>query len=277
MLIDTHCHLNIMVRDYKTKKNYVPFSETEKKACLEIIQDAEKNTVSKIINVGTDLIESKTCIEIAQFSPNVYATIGLHPTDAQKDSWQNVIKEFKKLIAEHPEEIVGIGECGIDRYHHYEAQLQADVFKAQIELALEHNLALVVHSRDAAEETLEVLDQYKNETNLRGTMHCYSYAPSYAQDVLKMNFVLGLGGTITYKKNEHLREVAQQTPLDRIVLETDAPFLAPQEHRGKPNKPAYIKNIAEYLAELTNTSFETVATQTTENALKLFNIKETAK
>lgn len=276
MLVDTHCHLNMMVRDYKIKNRDNPFTETENAQCLAFIDEANKHQVSTIINVGTDLIESIRCIEIAKLSPQIFATIGLHPTDAKKDSWKNTISKFKTLLSDKNNKIVGIGECGIDRYHHYEAQLQKDVFKAQIELALEHDLALVVHSRDAAEETLEILEQYKNESNFRGTMHCYSYSPDYAQEILKMNFMLGLGGTITYKKNEHLRKVAQETPLSRIVLETDAPFLAPQEHRGKLNKPAYIKNIARFLAELRNEPFETIATQTTKNALELFNIKKTA-
>lgn len=272
MLVDTHCHLNMMIRGYDSKTD-IPLTEEEKGKCLKIIEEANNNNVSTIINVGTNLIESKTSIEVAHLSSHVFATVGLHPNDAKKDSWKEVMATFQTLIKENPKKVVGIGECGIDRhYPGYNLELQRDAFKAQIELALEHNLGLVVHSRDAAEETLEILEQYKNESNLRGTMHCYSYTPDYARDILKMDFVLGLGGTITYKKNDHLRQTAKETPLSRIVLETDAPFLAPQEHRGKPNKPAYIKNIAQYLAELKNETIENVAIETTKNALRLFNI-----
>jgi TatD DNase family protein len=276
MLIDTHCHLNMMVRSYDAK-THVALTDEEKEQCLKIIGEANSSNVSTIINVGTNLIESKTSIEVANLSSHIFATVGLHPNDAKKDSWKAVLAEFQTLIKENPVKVVGIGECGIDKhYPRYDLDIQKDVFKAQIELALEHNLGLVVHSRDAADETLEVLEQYKNETNLRGSMHCYSYTPDYARDILKMNFVLGLGGTITYKKNSHLREVAKETPLSRIVLETDAPFLAPQDHRGKPNKPAYIKNIAQFLAKVRNESFETIAKETTKNALTLFNIKQSA-
>lgn len=266
-----------MIRDHEPK-NHVPLTQEEKSKCIEIIKDAAQHKVSTIINVGTTLVESKMSIEVAELSPNIYATVGLHPNSTKKDSWKEIVAEFRTFIKQHPEKVVGVGECGIDKhYPNYNLEVQRDAFRAQIELALEYNLGLVVHSRDAAEETLNILDEYKNETHFRGTMHCYSYTLDYAQDILKMNFVLGLGGTITYKKNDFLREVAKETPLSRIVLETDAPFLAPQEYRGKPNKPAYIKNIAEYLAELKNESFATVATQTTENALRLFNIKAAGK
>jgi TatD DNase family protein len=276
MLIDTHCHLNMMVRGHEIKNRALSLTKNEITLCADFINEASNQGVSIIINVGTNLLESKISIEIAQLSPNVFATIGLHPTDAETNSWKEVIKEFRDLLNSHENKIVGIGECGIDRYHHYDAQLQEAVFKAQIELALEHDLALVIHSREAAEETLKILDEYKNESNFRGTMHCYSYGIDYARDIIKMNLVLGLGGTITYKKNDFLRQVAQEMPLSKIILETDAPFLAPQDFRGKPNKPAFIKNIAEFLAELRNESFEIIATQTTNNALQLFKIQKPA-
>jgi TatD DNase family protein len=262
----------MMIRDHEPK-THTPLTAEEKTKCFAVLKDAAEHKVSTIINVGTTLVESQMSIEVAQLSPHIFATVGLHPNSTKKDSWKSVIAEFRNLIIQHPEKVVGVGECGIDKhYPNYNLEVQRDAFRAQIELALEYNLALVVHSRDAAEETLQILDEYKDETDFRGTMHCYSYTPDYARDILKMNFVLGLGGTITYKKNDFLRTVAKETDLSRIVLETDAPFLAPQEHRGQPNKPAYIKNIAEYLAELKNLSFAAVALQTTNNALRLFNI-----
>ena len=171
------------------------------------------------------------------------------------------------------EKIVGVGECGIDRhYPDYNLQLQVDLFRAQIELALEHDLAVVVHSRDAYDETLRVLEEYaKHEP--RAVIHCFSYDKMFADQVISWGFYVGIGGPITYPKNNELRAIAKQLDLDHIVLETDAPFLPPQEIRGKQNQPKYIKTIAEYLAELRGEPFQMVANTTTKNALKLFGIE----
>ena len=157
-------------------------------------------------------------------------------------------------------------------YPDYNLARQRDAFKAQIELALEHNLALIVHSRDAYDETLRILEEYKN--NIRGAvMHCFSYDRAYADTVIAWNFVLGIGGTVTYPKNNELRTIVQNIDLQHIVLETDAPFLPPQSMRGKQNHPKYIRDIAEYIAQLRGESFDVIANQTTQNALALFKLK----
>lgn len=273
MLIDTHCHMNVIIRNYIEKNIFNPLSLEEIELCHKILTDASNHSVSTIINVGTDLIESLTCIDIAKYFSNCWATIGLHPTDT-KHNWQAVITEFEILLQNKKEaKIIGIGECGIDKYHKgYDAQLQKQAFEAQIELALQHNLALVVHSRDADIETYEILSSYRNEPHLKGTIHCFSSDLNYAQKYLDLGFVLGFGGTLTYPKNEELRKVATTIPLEKIILETDAPFLPPQIIRGKQNSPAQIKTIAEYIAVLRNESFEDVANITTQNAKSLFNI-----
>ena len=273
MLIDTHCHMNIMIRNYASKKNLQPLSDHEIDACKKIITDAFDLQVSIIINVGTDLVESLTCIDIAKHFNNCYATIGLHPTEAKLD-WQTTITEFKNLLQNKAAlKIIGIGECGIDKYHQgYDAQLQKKVFQAQIELALEHNLALVVHSRDADIETYETLYAYRNEPNLKGTIHCFSSNLDYATKYIDLGFVLGFGGTITYPKNNELRKVATTIPLEKIILETDAPFLPPQIIRGRPNSPAQIRTIAEFIATIRNESYEHVAQITAQTTNNLFSI-----
>lgn len=271
MLIDTHCHINIMLRGYKVKPKFEDFTSHEIQEAQTIIDTAQQNQVSKIFNVGTDLVESLACIQLAQLFPHNFAIVGIHPNDS--DNWQQQLKELTPLIKNHREnKIIGIGECGIDKhYPGYNIQQQTDVFKAQIEIALKHNLGISVHSRDAAEETFKILDEYKNETNFRGVMHCFSYTPDYAKEAINMNFVLGIGGTVTYPKNDILRQAVIENKLSDIILETDSPFLPPQKIRGKKNSPQQIKTIAEFVAELKKTSLETVAKTTTKTTQKIFN------
>lgn len=279
MLIDTHCHLNIMIK--KKPDNLITYQEVY--AAETYINQANDNGVSTIINVGTSLAESRNCITLARVYPSVYAAIGIHPTDCTGD-WKFDVSELNQLLISQraeiltskkrpaKEHIVAIGETGIDRYHPgYDSSRQKDAFKAQIELALNYDLALIVHSRDAAQETLTILDEYKHDIK-RATIHCFSYDQSIANDCIKMGFMLGIGGTVTYKKNDELRAIVQTMPIENIVLETDAPFLAPQVVRGKQNEPKYIKDIAEFIAELRNTTLDKITTQTTQNARTLFNI-----
>lgn len=274
MLIDTHCHINIMLRGYKVKPNFQVLSYEEIQQAQEIIQQASVNDVTSIINVGTDLVESLTCIELAKLFPHNFAIIGIHPNDSK--NWQKQLQQlhpYLKNSIEH--KIVGIGECGIDKhYPDYNLKEQEDAFKAQIELALTYNLGLSIHSRDAAEETFKILDYYRNESNFRGVMHCFSYTPDYAQEAINMNFVLGIGGTVTYPKNKDLRQAVIASKLTDIILETDAPFLPPQHIRGKKNSPDQIKTIAQFIAHLKNSSLQEVAKTTSKNAKRIFGIEQ---
>lgn len=273
MLIDTHCHLNMIIRSYKAKQKFEPLSLTEQEACKKIIDEAISKGVTKIINVGTDLIESLTSIDIAKQFDNCYATIGLHPTDTAYE-YQPTITELKLLLDDKQQlKIVGIGECGIDKFHPgYNLDNQRKAFAAQIELALEHNLPLVVHSRNADQETYESIAAYKGEPNLKGTIHCFSSNEEYAQKYLDLGFVLGFGGTVTYPKNETLRNVVKMIPLEKIILETDAPFLPPQVIRGKQNTPAQIRTIAEYIAELRSENYNELAKKISETTTQLFGL-----
>lgn len=273
MLIDTHCHINIMLRGYKTKSTYTELSTDEINQANAIIQQASNNDTKIIINVGTDLIESLTCIKLATLYKNCYAIVGIHPNDATQE-WKKELEEINSYVQNHKNhKIIGIGECGIDlHYDNYNLPRQQDVFKAQIEIALKHNLALSIHSRDASEETFKIIDQYSKESNFRGIMHCFSYDQSYANQAIKFNLTLGIGGTVTYPRNEILRSIVKSVELNKIVLETDAPFLSPQTVRGKENCPANIKIIAEYIANLRETSYENITNTTTETVKKLFKL-----
>jgi len=268
VLTDTHCHINII-----TKNNFdVAMQENDFINARNIIEEAATNRVTKIINVGTSLVESKNCIELAKRFENVFAAIGIHPNDLKLD-WKNELKEFNKLlINKKSNKIVAIGECGIDKhYPGFNLKQQTEAFKAQIELSLENDVALIVHSRDAYDETLKVLEEFKKDIK-RGVIHCFSEDLNFAKVTISWGFVLGIGGTITYPKNNILREVVKTVSLENIVLETDSPFLPPQVIRGQKNYPKNIYLIAKYLSELKNVSFNEVAKQTNENVLRIFGI-----
>lgn len=268
MLTDTHSHINIIVKNsFDTVMQTEDFFNSR-----NIIQEAATHRVTKLINVGTSLIESKNCIMLATRFENVYAAVGIHPNDLT-DNWKKDLNELKKDVQNKiRNKIVAIGECGIDKhYPGFNLQRQEDAFKAQIELALENDLAIIVHSRDAYDETLKILEEYKNNI-MRGVIHCFSEDLNFAQTTINWGFVIGIGGTLTYPKNKILREVAQTINLNDIVLETDAPFLPPQIIRGQKNHPKNILIIAEYLANLKNITLDEVEKQTNENVTRIFKI-----
>lgn len=249
-----------------------PLQPAEYEVAQKIVDEAAQFGITKIINVGTSLIESENSIELARRFKDVYASIGIHPNDLN-DMWQEDLAKLAEYLTKKEElKIVAIGECGMDKhYPGYNISRQQDAFKAQIELALRHDLALIVHTRDAAEETLFCLELYKNQ-GLRGTIHCFSEDLHFAQQALSWGFVLGIGGTVTYPKNNTLRAVVRAVGVDKIILETDAPFLPPQIIRGKQNHPKYIRIIAEYIADMLTLSFEGVESITTQNVLKIFRL-----
>lgn len=265
--VDTHCHLNMMVK----KEFEVPLANDAIADAKKIVDAAKAVGVDTIINVGTSFIESKNCVALARQIDGVYATIGIHPNDATAQ-WSKELKELEGLIKDPENKIVGVGETGMDRhYPHYDLQRQSDAFRAQIELALEYDLGLSVHSRDAFDETLRVLEEYARHMP-RAVMHCFSYDADFADQVIQWGFKLGIGGTLTYPKNNELRSVVKTVRLSDIVLETDAPFLPPQAIRGQQNSPVQIESIAQYIADLRSESIATVAQQTTQSALTLFGI-----
>lgn len=268
MLVDTHCHLNMLVKEQFD----VPLKGTELQEITEILALAKQKNVNKIINVGTSLVESLNCIEIAKNFASVWATVGIHPNDLTND-WQSELKELVKYLKEKENyKIIGIGECGMDfHYEGYNANRQRDGFRAQVELALRYSLPLSIHTRNAPQETLKILEEYIKD-GITGIIHCFSEDLEFAKIVTTWGFVLGIGGTITYPKNEILRAVVKAASLEQIVLETDAPFLPIQKMRGKKNYPEYIFEIAQYIAELKSCDFEHVAAQSTANVAKIFQI-----
>lgn len=268
MLIDSHCHINLLVKE----KFDILLTEKEIENALPIIENAKEHDVSIIVNVGTSDIESTNCVSLARAYENNFAVVGIHPNDG-KETWRKELETIKTLVHNKQEnKVVGVGEIGIDlHYPDSNIELQTDLFKAQIELALENDLCIVIHSRDAAQETLNILDPYTKDIK-RLIFHCFSYDLSVALDIVKHGYVLGIDGPITYPKNDELRKVVKTVPLSSIILETDSPYLPPQYMRGKRNNPAQIQVIAQYIADLKKVSYEEVCRQTTETGKYLFNI-----
>ena len=254
MLVDTHVHLN--------SNKYID-------NLPEVIQRALDNSVETMIVVGYDKETNKLAIELAEKYPFIYATVGFHPTDA-KDIKPGDYELLTKQI-QH-ERVVGVGECGLDFYwDKIFINEQIEVFKRQIELSRKYNKPLIIHMRDATEATYNVLSEYKN---LKGIMHCYSGSPEMAKNFLDLGLHISLGGPVTFKNGHKPKKVAEMVPIDKLLIETDAPYLSPHPFRGKTNEPSRVKLVAEEIAKIRNVSYEIIAEETTKNAYRLFNIKE---
>lgn len=252
MFIDTHCHLTMLGS--------------------EAVKEASDAGVSPIVTISTNLQDSIDSIKIAREHENVFATVGIHPCDVT-EKWRDDFKQIEKLLENiEQNKIVGLGETGLDFYHKpFDKQRQIDLFKAHIECALRYDLPLVVHMRDSADEVLKILEFYKGN-QLRGVAHCFLQNKQIADQLIEWGFYLGIGGPLTYPKNNDLRELFKTIPLDNVLLETDAPFLPPQPYRGKKNHPRYIPIIAQELAKIREIELSTVSDTTTANARRLFRI-----
>lgn len=267
MFIDTHAHLNMMVgkeRGKMLQKEHFPIIET-------IIEQSKKAGISTIINVGTTVEESLNSVKIAQTFSSVFATVGIHPCDVATD-WRKDFDAIKVLVKnKQHNKVVGIGETGLDFYHKpYDKGLQIDSFRAHIECALENNLPVVIHIREAADEALRVIEEYRGQ--LRGVNHCFCQQQYVADQLMAWGLYLGIDAPITYPKNEWFRDIVKNLPLSSLVLETDSPFLPPQSYRGKENSPAYMPIFVQVIADLKEVPLEEVANKTTHNARKLFGI-----
>ena len=269
MYIDTHCHINMMVKAVFDRSALLTAAELV--ATDAIVADAAAAGVQTIVNVGTSVHESRNCIAIAARHANVYATVGIHPCDVSQN-WRDDVNQIRDMLARKAEDkIVGIGETGLDFYHKpFDKERQIAAFHEHIQLAIEFDLPLVIHVRESADATLEVLRQYVDEA--RGVNHCFQQDAAFAQQLCEWGYYFGIDAPITYPKNDALRDAIATIPIERLILETDSPFLSPQNRRGKQNSPAYIHEWAPKLAEIKGVSELDVAAMTTTNARKLFNI-----
>lgn len=249
-MIDTHAHL--------LKEFYDNIEET--------INNSKINNILHIINCADSLSSSYETLQLSkQYKNFILPAIGIHPNNI-KDNWKEEINEIEILIKK--ENPIAIGESGLDYYHNKENKIeQIELFKSQINLSKKYNLPILIHSREATKDTLDIL----KETKPIGIIHCFSGSLETAKEYIKLGLYLGIGGVITFK-NSKLPEVIKEIPLESIVLETDCPFLTPHPHRGKQNSPSYIYLIAEKIAQIKNISIEEVIKQTSNNAKDLFKI-----
>ncbi|SDN11466.1 TatD family hydrolase [Sediminibacillus halophilus] len=254
MLFDTHVHVNID-----------QFDEDRE----EVLQRAKEAGVEYMVVVGFDRETIPKALELAEKNPAIYAAVGWHPVDAIDMEDKDL--EWIEELASHPK-VVAIGEMGLD-YHWDKSpkETQKEVLRKQIHLAKRVGLPIIIHNREATGDIIEILRE-ENAAEVGGIMHCYNDSADFVQECLDMNFYISLGGPVTFKNATDPKEVAKIVPLDRLLVETDCPFLAPHPNRGKRNEPAYVKLVAEKIAELKEISFEEVSDATTNNAFKLFKI-----
>jgi TatD DNase family protein len=252
MLIDTHCHLNHA--DFDTDRT-------------EAIARARAAGVGAMVVIGYDLPSSERAVALAAEEPALYATAGIHPHDAR--TLDDTALARLSVLAQHPK-VVGLGEIGLDFYRNLSPRDdQERAFRRQIELARRLRLPIILHTRESESDVLEILEEVGTD-GLSGILHCFSAGPEVASRCFRLGFHVGLGGVLTFKNARALQETARELPLDRIVLETDAPYLAPHPHRGRRNEPAYVALVAGRLAELHGRAPEEIAEITTANARALF-------
>jgi TatD DNase family protein len=255
MFIDSHAHLDATDFDLDRPK---------------AIARAGAAGVDRILAIGSGTGPgSLDCaVVLAKQYDNIDASIGIHPHEAKLAT--KVDFEFLKSLASHPK-VVAWGEIGLDFYYGHSArEIQLDVFVQQLELAGEAALPVIIHSRDAEIETLEALRRQSDKKVLNGVMHCYSGSLEMARKCLGLGFLISFSGMITFPKAQNIRDIAQQMPLDRLLIETDSPYLAPVPHRGKRNEPSFLVETAEVLARLKRISIEELARHTVENYYRLF-------
>ena len=251
MIIDSHAHYD---------------DEAFEEDRDNLLQSMQSHGIEKIINVGANIKGSMVSIALSEQYPFIYAAVGVHPSDTEeldeeKIAWMKEVSEKEKVVA--------IGEIGLDYYWpEPDREIQKKWFIRQMELAQEVNMPVIIHSRDAAQDTIEILKQFP----ANGVIHCYSYTKESAKEFLKMGYYFGIGGVLTFKNARKLKEAVMEIPMDRILLETDSPYLAPEPNRGKRNSSLNIPYVVKELAQLKGISEEEVINITTENTKRLFHL-----
>jgi TatD DNase family protein len=253
MFIDSHCHLN-----------YKGLIEDQR----GVIERARAAGVSGMLNISTREGEWDAVVATAETAPDIWASIGIHPHEADKHPDVDTAKLIAK--AAHPK-VIAIGETGLDYYYdHSDRAQQRAAFRAHIGAARETGLPLIVHTRDAEEDTLDILRDEMGKGTFAGVIHCFTASRTFGQAALNLGFYISISGIVTFKNAKDLQETATIIPEDRLLIETDSPFLAPVPHRGKPCEPAFVADTAKFLANLRNVQPEILAAQTSANFRALF-------
>lgn len=258
MLVDSHCHLNRLdLQKYEGDLD-------------ALIAATMASGVKTLLNVSVDLDTVQTVVDTANRFEGVYASVGLHPSDVQGDV---PLAETLLALTQQPK-VVAIGETGLD-YHYNDTGLDAmrESFRLHIRVAKTANLPLIIHTRDAQVDTIAIM-QAEEASVCGGVMHCFTESWEMAEQALALGFYISISGIVTFKKAEQVQMVASRVPLDRLLIETDAPYLTPTPYRGKPNEPQYVRYVAEKIAELRGCDVATIIHQTTENFFRLFSKAE---
>ena len=259
MWIDSHCHLN--------------HERFEGRQPGDIANEALSGDVDGLVTICCRISEEFDLLQsIASSHDNVWMSVGTHPHDASNDKEKAISLDELVSYAKSDDNIVGIGESGLDYYYDFSTpEDQAISFRKHIRACIETGLPLIVHARDADDDIARILKEEGQGTDLKGVMHCFSSGRGLAEAALEMGFYLSFSGIVTFKKALELQDIAKDTPSDRILVETDAPFLAPVPHRGKTNHPSYVAHTGEFLAGLRGEEVQEFARQTTENFYSLFD------
>ncbi len=263
IFVDSHCHVD-----------GAEFDDDRE----EVIARAENAGVKMMLVIGTGEPHSgnfERAVALAEKHENIFAAVGVHPHDAKtfdavaENQLINLVKSSKKVVA--------WGEIGLDFYYeHSPREIQEDIFRKQIRLAKNLDLPIIIHSREADEETVKVLREEYSDKNFRGgVMHCFGGTAAMAENLMEIGFLISFAGNVTFKKAENLRDAARVVPLDKLLIETDCPYLAPVPFRGKRNEPGFVVETAKFLAEFYDVELEELAKQTTENFKRFFRINET--
>ena len=253
-LVDSHCHLN-----------YEGLAERQG----DVLANARAAGVGTFLNISTRQSEWEDVIGTAEREPDVYATVGIHPHEADKhaDLGADVLRE----ASENPR-VIGIGESGLDFYYdHSDRAVQRDLFRMHIGVARETGLPLVIHTRDAEADTLEILDEEMGKGAFPALIHCFTASRSFGKCVLDLGLTISISGIVTFKNAREIQQFVPEIPSDRLLIETDSPFLAPVPHRGKTCEPAYVRDTAAFVASLRGVAIEALAEQTSTNFFALFN------
>lgn len=253
MIVDSHCHLDRINLD----KYNGDFDA--------MLQNAERAGVTHMLCVCVDLESFSKIHPIALKYKNIYASVGIHPDENSSDN-----PNFDELvILAKKEKIVAIGETGLDYFHKGNPEEQRERFRMHIEVAKAVNKPLIIHTRDAREDTIQIMREAHAE-KVGGVMHCFTEDLDMAEKAMALGFYISFSGIVTFKNAKDLQNLAQQIPLDRMLIETDSPYLTPDPYRGKPNEPAFVSIVADKIAKLRGISYEEVAAQTTKNFFTLF-------
>lgn len=251
MLIDSHAHL--------VSLENLP----------EVLQRAQENNINKIVSISSDIPSTEATISLAEEYDYIFATTGVHPHSADQMS-EEVLMGIDHF-AEN-DKVVAIGETGLDYFYmNSEKEVQIDSFTEHIRLGKKHNLPIIIHVRNADQDMIEILTK-ESAADTPGVIHCFTGDYDTAKKYLDLGFYISFSGIVTYKRSEELREAAKKIPKDKILIETDSPYLAPVPHRGKPNEPSYVKHVAETISDVRGISFDEIAEITKANAEKLFRI-----